>query len=126
MGARGNSGVIMAQFLRGIVEHVGEKSEITPDDLIQGLSNARDLAYRAVSNPTEGTMLTVINDISSAALLHRGKQIPIQDLWVVICESANKSVAETPLLLPILDEAGVVDAGGFGLAVFLELSLIHI
>ena len=126
MGARGNSGVIMAQFLRGIVEHVAEKSEITPDDLIQGLSNARDLAYRAVSNPTEGTMLTIINDISSAALLHRGKQIPIQDLWVVICESANKSVAETPLLLPILDEAGVVDAGGFGLAVFLEGALLAI
>lgn len=126
MGARGNSGVILAQFLRGIVEHIDGKSDISPRDLIHGLSNARDLAYSSVSNPTEGTMLTVINDISSAASYNKDEDIPIDDLWGTICEAANKSVAETPSLLPILEEAGVVDAGGFGLAVFLEGAMLAI
>ncbi len=126
MGARGNSGVILAQFLRGIIENAGGKSEITPDDLIEGLSNAKDLAYGAVSNPTEGTMLTVIKDIASAASYKRTANITIDDLWTALCQTANKSVAETPLLLPILEEAGVVDAGGFGLAVFLEGALLAV
>ncbi len=127
MGARGNSGVILSQIMRGIAEEIEEKDTISGADLAKALSRAAKVAYKGLSNPTEGTILTVIKDASNTAVKVTGKNG--KDVVAVLeatVESARESVANTPSLLPVLKEAGVVDAGGQGLYTILEGALHYL
>jgi DAK2 domain fusion protein YloV len=120
MGARGNSGVILAQFFQGFAKGLGNKQAYDCEDLIRGISQGSAAAYTAVGNPVEGTMLTVIREISEIANEKSDTTKNIVDLWETITEVAGQSVDRTPALLPVLAEAGVVDAGGLGLLLLLE------
>jgi hypothetical protein len=127
MGARGNSGVILSQIMRGIAEEIEEKDTISGADLAKALSRAAKVAYKGLSNPTEGTILTVIKDASNTAIKVTGKNG--KDVVTVLeaaVESARESVSNTPSLLPVLKEAGVVDAGGQGLYTILEGALHYL
>ncbi|TRZ93302.1 MAG: DAK2 domain-containing protein, partial [Dehalococcoidia bacterium] len=121
MGARGNSGVILSQFFRGLAKGFDGRETITGSDWAIALAEASSAAYKGLSHPVEGTMLTVVRDASTAA--KTAAQANPDDLIGVAeaaVEAAKGSVARTPLLLPVLREAGVVDAGGQGIYVFLE------
>jgi DAK2 domain fusion protein YloV len=127
MGARGNSGVILSQIMRGIAEEIEDKENISGSDLAKALSRASKVAYKGLSNPTEGTILTVIKDASNSALKTSGKNgKDIVTIMEATLESAGESVANTPTLLPVLKEAGVVDAGGQGLYTILEGALHYL
>ena len=120
MGARGNSGTILSQVITGFLKGIGEKTKLLSADVAQALSSAKETAYNAVSEPVEGTMLTVIRRISEKANECASK---IDDLVIFlkeIMDEANRAVEETPELLPKLKEAGVVDAGGKGLFFLFE------
>ena len=120
MGARGNSGTILSQVITGFLKGIGEKTKLLSADVAQALSSAKKTAYNAVSEPVEGTMLTVIRRISEKANECASK---IDDLVIFlkeIMDEANRAVEETPELLPKLKEAGVVDAGGKGLFFLFE------
>ncbi|OGN87709.1 MAG: dihydroxyacetone kinase [Chloroflexi bacterium RBG_13_46_9] len=127
MGARGNSGVILSQIMRGIAEEIEEKDTISGADLAKAFSRGAKVAYKGLSNPTEGTILTVIKDASNTAIKVTGKNG--KDVVAVLeatVESARESVSNTPSLLPVLKEAGVVDAGGQGLYTILEGALHYL
>ena len=118
--AKGNSGVILSQFLQGFATGMDNCVEFGCDELTNCLLEAKNLCYKAVSNPVEGTMLTVISDISETALHLNSSSLTIVQFMEQICKSAINSVSMTPTLLPVLREAGVVDAGGYGIAMILE------
>jgi len=122
MGARGNSGVILAQFFQGLYKGLDGKDNFDCQALTLGLAEATTAAYKAVGTPVEGTMLTVIREISEATQAQTGAN-NILDLWETMCQAARKAVAKTPSLLSVLREAGVVDAGGQGLSILLEGAL---
>jgi len=127
MGARGNSGVILSQIWRGLSKTMADKESLTGPDLVDALEEASDMAYKGLSNPVEGTILTVIKDASLAARNQAANSDT--DLIAVIeaaVNAANQSVANTPTLLPVLKEAGVVDAGGQGLYTILEGALQYL
>jgi DAK2 domain fusion protein YloV len=127
MGARGNSGVILSQFFRGLAKGLDEKDSITGTDWAMALDEASRAAYKGLSQPVEGTMLTVIKDASKAA--EEAAQAEPDNLTKVTeaaVEAARNSVARTPLLLDVLREAGVVDAGGQGVYVLLEGALRYL
>ncbi len=127
MGARGNSGVILSQIWRGFSQGLGEKKTITAMDLAQALQKASETAYLALSNPVEGTILTVIRDAASAAVLEASSSdaSPVLILEAAV-NAARASVVNTPNLLAVLKDAGVVDAGGHGLYTFLEGALLYL
>ena len=127
MGARGNSGVILSQVWRGLAEGLAGKESITAADLASSLEQAATTAYKGVSNPVEGTMLTVMKAVALAARdqADSGNDDIISVLEVVV-EAARDSVANTPLLLKVLREAGVVDAGGQGIYTLFEGSLRYL
>jgi len=127
MGARGNSGVIMSQIWRGLARGLEEKDSFTGSDLAEALQQGSTMAYQGISNPVEGTMLTVIREASAAGAeqVSSGKSDVISVLEAVVT-AANESVANTPTLLPVLMEAGVVDAGGQGLYTILEGALRYL
>lgn len=116
MGARGNSGVILSQIFRGMSNSFKNKSTIDGFDFIEALVSARETAYKAVMNPVEGTILTVINDMSKDAYKYK-EQTDVNMVLSLAIESGEKSLNNTPNLLPVLKEAGVVDSGGYGLMV---------
>jgi len=119
MGARGNSGVILSQILRGLAVTLDEKDRLEGGDLVAGLLAGSSLAYKAVSHPVEGTILTVVREASVAA---QGASAT-NDLCAIMettASAAKDTVARTPSLLAVLREAGVVDAGGLGLYVIFE------
>jgi len=127
MGARGNSGVILSQILRGLAQGIAEKDIVTGKDLADALRQASLAAYSGVTNPVEGTILTVVKDVSAAA--RRQATEGPDDLTSVMeaaVRAAADSVAKTPSLLPVLRQAGVVDAGGQGLYTILEGALHYI
>jgi DAK2 domain fusion protein YloV len=127
MGARGNSGVILSQFFRGLAKGLDEKESITGSDLAVALGEASRAAYKGLSQPVEGTMLTVIKDASKAA--EEAAQTDPENLTKVAeaaVNEAKESVARTPFLLDVLREAGVVDAGGQGIYVLLEGALRYL
>jgi len=127
MGARGNSGVILSQIMRGLAQEMTDKDEITGADLARALVQASKTAYKGLSNPTEGTILTVIKDASSAAVKGKGKNgKDVLTVMETTVNTARESVANTPTLLPVLKEAGVVDAGGQGLYTILEGALHYL
>ncbi|MGF0095842.1 DAK2 domain-containing protein [Peptoniphilus sp. SGI.035] len=123
MGARGNSGVILSQLLRGFSEGLEGINEAGISDIAHAFKKASETTYKAVMKPIEGTILTVGRETADFAIRHHKKaEDPIKFLEDVIVE-ANKSLDNTPNLLEVLKEAGVVDAGGKGLVVLLEGAL---
>lgn len=126
MGARGNSGVILSQIIRGLSDGLHGKDQFTAQDLANGLVKAKEMAYRAVIKPVEGTMLTVIREVSEAAVATAHEHNNMLYVLTKAVDAARESVARTPTLLPTLREAGVVDAGGHGVFVLLEGALKHI
>jgi uncharacterized protein len=119
MGARGNSGVILSQIVRGAMEVLGREGPVTQDVLTRALRHATDTAYRAVRKPVEGTMLTVLREMAEAAA--QVSDAPRIEIFLEQVITAGwKSVEKTPSLLRVLADAGVVDAGGFGLVVLVE------
>jgi DAK2 domain fusion protein YloV len=120
MGARGNSGVILSQLLRGFSRALHGKDTIDTPALAAAFAEARDTAYKGVVRPVEGTILTVSKDIAAeAALAEKETDDPVEMLRRCVT-AANLSVENTPELLPILKQAGVVDSGGKGLFFILE------
>lgn len=120
MGARGNSGVILSQIWRGMARHLDNKEWLTASDLAAALEEGVRTAYRGVIRPVEGTILTVAREAAEEATLAAGRTT---DLSVVLERAVRRAwdaLARTPDLLPVLAEAGVVDAGGQGLCVILE------
>ncbi len=120
LGARGNSGVILSQILRGIAIGLDGKQTFTAQDVASALQQAAQLAYRAVINPVEGTILTVVREIAEAATRSANQKDDLIAQMQGIVIAARQAVAHTPELLPILKQAGVVDAGGQGLCTILE------
>lgn len=119
-GARGNSGVILSLIFRGFSKGLKDKAEINGADLATALGIGVDEAYKAVMNPTEGTILTVARVAFEKAGVFARKNDDIVDVWEVICKGANEALETTPELLPVLKKAGVVDAGGKGLCLIFE------
>jgi fatty acid kinase len=120
MGARGNSGVILSQILRGISQGLQGKQTFTARDFAAALQEAAKLAYRAVIKPVEGTILTVVRESADAAQASAERGADIATLLGDIVTAARAAVANTSNLLPTLKEAGVVDAGGQGLETILD------
>ena len=121
MGARGNSGVIPSQILRGVAEGlVGATEPATSAHIAVALRRAVKVAFQAVRKPVEGTILTVLRDISTKADECEKKRMTAEEALDAIVVEAYQSVARTPDLLPVLKENGVVDSGAFGFAIFLE------
>ena len=127
MGARGNSGVILSQIWRGLAQGFQDKDSFTGSELADALQQASTMAYKGISNPVEGTILTVIREASSASQEQAASgNNDVLSVLEAIVDAANESVANTPTLLPVLREAGVVDAGGQGLYTILEGALRHL
>jgi DAK2 domain fusion protein YloV len=121
MGARGNSGVILSQIFRGFARAVEGKASLTPAELAAGFEEAANAAYRAVNKPTEGTILTVAREAGrAAAAAASNPDATVPRVIAAAAAGARSAVLKTPSQLPILRDAGVVDAGGFGLQLILE------
>lgn len=127
MGARGNSGIIMAQILSAFSEGIEGRQRLSASDIINALSRGAKKAYKAVLHPAEGTILTVIRETSEALEQEMDVREDLSLLMDAMVGFARSSVERTPLHLPKLREAGVVDAGGLGFMFFLEgmQRLIH-
>jgi fatty acid kinase len=117
MGARGNSGVIFSQIVRGAADVLGETDGpvIDADSMARALRGASDAAYRAVRRPVEGTMLSVIRELAEEAEAQAPSHPQLAELLVMLVERGEEAVARTPEQLQVLRDAGVVDAGGAGL-----------
>jgi len=127
MGARGNSGVILSQIWNGLAQGLAEKETITGSDLVEALLRASKVAYKGLSNPVEGTILTVIREAALAAQAHAADvSDDVVSVMEATVDAAKESVANTPTLLLVLKEAGVVDAGGQGLYTILEGALHYL
>ena len=121
MGARGNSGVITSQILRGLAEGlVSAHDPVTTADVAAALRSSVKVAFKAVRKPVEGTILTVIRDVSARADRAEKEKMPVSEALEALVVEAYESVARTPDLLPVLKENGVVDSGAYGFATFLE------
>ncbi len=125
LGARGNSGVILSQFLSGMAKGFEGHEYCDASLLAQAFQSGSKAAYNAVSKPVEGTMLTVLRDLSNRALNQALDSTDIMDLLESSLIEAQHSLERTPELLPILKEAGVVDSGGQGIIVILEGLICH-
>ncbi len=127
MGARGNSGVILSQIMRGLAQNISGKESLTAVDFSSALEEAATTAYKGLSNPVEGTILTVIKDVAAATrdLVSEGEH-DFTEVVETAVRAASESVANTPALLPVLKESGVVDAGGQGLYTILEGALHYL
>jgi len=127
MGARGNSGVILSQIWRGVAQGLAGKEKFTGRDLAEALEQASAAAYKGINNPVEGTILTVAKDAAAAAQEKAaGGSEDVISIMEAAVDAASKSVANTPNLLDVLKEAGVVDAGGQGLYTILEGVLYYL
>ncbi len=119
-GARGNSGVILSQILRGLCSVIKKSKTVDAKVFAQGLRNGAEVAYGAVSKPKEGTILTVIRMVADHAQQVRVRNKDFEEFFPEIIEAGNQALALTPSLLPVLKKAGVVDSGGKGLMFVLE------
>ena len=115
LGARGNSGTILSQIIQGFLDAVRDKEEIDIETAAKAFVSAKERAYKAVSQPVEGTILTVIRRVSEAAMAYDGPKDDFIPFLVNLKNAAADAVEDTPNLLPKLKEAGVVDAGGKGI-----------
>ncbi len=120
MGARGNSGVISSQIFRGFAQALKDKKTINVKELSEAFVKAKEVAYKAVMKPVEGTILTVIRESSDSLSESISKIHSIEEAMDWILEQARISLEHTPELLPVLKEVGVVDSGGAGLVYLLE------
>ncbi|MCI1665461.1 MAG: DAK2 domain-containing protein [Atopobiaceae bacterium] len=123
MGARGNSGVITSQILRGVAEGLvdaPDQETATTADLAHAFRISVKVAFKAVRKPVEGTILTVLRDVSTCCDECEAAHMPLDEALEAIVVEAYESVARTPDLLPVLKENGVVDSGAYGFATFLE------
>ena len=126
MGARGNSGVIASQIFRGMADGLGGKQRFNGADLAHALTQGTATAYKAVAKPVEGTILTVVREAAAAAVSAADGGGDLEDVLTAAVDAAHQAVAKTPSLLPILRDAGVVDAGGEGLYRLLEGTLTYL
>ncbi|WP_195237248.1 DAK2 domain-containing protein [Romboutsia sp. 1001285H_161024_C4] len=120
MGARGNSGVILSQIIRGFAKSIEGKEKISTSDLADAFKNGSDTAYKAVIKPIEGTILTVVRESGEYALSACKKEKDLVAFLEMVIKEANNSLNRTPELLKALKEAGVVDSGGKGLVLIYE------
>lgn len=120
MGARGNSGVILSQIFRGFAKGCEGKEVITSVELIKSFTEAREVAYKAVLKPVEGTILTVIRKISNKLEELEDNELSIHELFEIVLNRGDEILEKTPEYLDVLKQAGVVDAGGKGLMCILE------
>jgi len=120
MGARGNSGVILSQIWRGFARSLHDQQVMDGPAMVRAFADARDTAYKGVVRPVEGTILTVIKDVATAAQNALADTQDPYDILELLIPAADASVAYTPELLPVLKQAGVVDSGGKGLFYILE------
>jgi fatty acid kinase len=127
MGARGNSGVILSQMIRGACDALADHGTLTAESVAGALEGASERAYASVREPVEGTMLTVIKDAARAGLeALEGEDADLSSVMLAASREAHASVRRTPELLEVLREAGVVDAGGLGVAVILDGLHAHV
>ncbi|WP_018589790.1 DAK2 domain-containing protein [Terrisporobacter glycolicus] len=120
MGARGNSGVILSQIIRGIAKSIEGKENLNVVDLANALKNGSDTAYKAVIKPIEGTILTVVRESGEYAVKVAKPNMDMIEFLELVAKKANESLNKTPELLKALKEAGVVDSGGKGLVLIYE------
>jgi DAK2 domain fusion protein YloV len=125
-GARGNSGVILSQIVRGLAEGFAGKRRFNGLDLANALAQASTAAYGAVPRPVEGTMLTVIREASAVAVETAERANDVEAVLAAATHAASRALDKTPSLLPVLREAGVVDSGGAGLLRLLEGALAYL
>lgn len=119
MGARGNSGVIFSQIIKGLSKGMQDSTELSTSDWKKGFAEAKIIAYRAVMKPVEGTILTVIREIADQ-IQDIDDSVDVKKLWNAIIIIANEALENTPNLLQALKDVGVVDSGAYGLVKFLE------
>lgn len=120
MGARGNSGVILSQIIRGFAKSIEGKEKLDSQDLANAFKNGSDTAYKAVIKPIEGTILTVVRESSDFAIKNYKKQDDLINFLEMVIKEAKESLDRTPELLKALKEAKVVDSGGKGLVLLYE------
>lgn len=120
MGARGNSGVILSQIIRGFAKGIEDKENLTSRDLANAFKLGSDTAYKAVIKPVEGTILTVVRESAEYAVKNVHDKNDVVEFLESVIHEANLSLEKTPTLLPALKNAGVVDSGGKGLIIFYE------
>jgi len=120
MGARGNSGVILSQILRGFAQGLAGRARVDAAGVAAALQEASNVAYKAVMKPTEGTILTVVREAAAAGKSAADTGGDIRAVLDASVREAHAAVERTPQLLAVLRDAGVVDAGGFGFAIILE------
>ncbi len=126
MGARGNSGVILSQILDGLAEGLANKTGFAVPEFAHALDLAATKAYRAVAEPVEGTILTVVKEAARTGNRLAAERPPMETFLSAVVDSAKETLRHTPDLLPVLKEAGVVDSGGQGLVYLLEGMLRHL
>ncbi len=114
-GARGNSGVILSQLLRGFTRSVRDSEELDAIDIANAMEKGVETAYKAVMKPKEGTILTVAKEAAYKALEVAGDAEDLESFFRIVFQHAEETLARTPEMLPVLKEAGVVDSGGQGL-----------
>lgn len=120
MGARGNSGVILSQIIRGFAKAIEGKENLSTEELAKAFKNGSDTAYKAVIKPIEGTILTVVRESGEYAVQACKKEKDLIKFLELVIKEANESLNRTPNLLKALKEAGVVDSGGKGLVLIYE------
>ncbi len=120
MGARGNSGVITSQILRGLCEGFDGVEEVTTEAVAAAFARSVEVAFQAVRKPVKGTILTVLEDMAAASAKAAEEGLELNDALIAIAAEAFESVKRTPEFLPVLKENGVVDSGGFGLAILTQ------
>lgn len=126
MGARGNSGVILSQFFKGMAMGLEGAPDFGAEELVTAFREARERSYKAVGNPVEGTMLTVIDSAADAAGKAIGPGVSVGDVLDAANAAARDCVARTPTMLQVLRDAGVVDAGSQGLSVILDAAASYV
>ena len=126
LGARGNSGVILSQVMRGFTRGVDKRETLDARVFAEAIVEGAHTAYKGVVKPVEGTMLTVIREAGDRAVIAAARSNDIREVLYETHEAARSAVQRTPQLLPVLKEAGVVDAGGQGLAFILEGALKYL
>lgn len=122
MGARGNSGVILSQFFRGVYSEIAkiDNGSATVQEFIQALVGGYQMAYRAVMDPVEGTILTVVRESAEKVLREQSNLNSVEEVLTLYLQQAKETLIKTPELLPVLKEAGVVDSGGAGFIKIIE------
>lgn len=120
MGARGNSGVITSQILRGLCEGLSDATDLDTETIARGAQRAVEVAFQAVRKPVKGTILTVLEDCAAVAAEAAEQNLDVTTTLHAISEEALASVKRTPEFLPVLKENGVVDSGGFGLTILIQ------